>query len=189
MTRAPLRFLLTVLALWIGVRAAVLLPGGIGGIVRIPAAAAEPPRMVRASPATAASAAPASPSSIPVLLAGQIVRPDMPDHVNGEPAIMVAAGTKSYAPAPPPSSDSGSPPSTAAPQPIAFSPAPPVPGRAPSSRWSASAWLLVRDESGGAALAPGGTLGASQAGARLLYAVGHGVALSGRVYLPRRRAS
>ena len=132
MTRAPLRFLLTVLALWIGVRAAVLLPGGIGGIVRIPAAAAEPPRMVRASPATAASAAPASPSSIPVLLAGQIVRPGTPDRAEGEPAIMVAAGTKSYAPAPPPSSDSGSPPSTAAPQPIAFSPAPPVPGRAPS---------------------------------------------------------
>lgn len=56
-------------------------------------------------------------------------------------------------------------------------------------RWSGSAWLLVRDRGGQAALAPGGTLGGSQAGARLLYRVGGGLALSGRAYLPLRRTA
>jgi len=54
-------------------------------------------------------------------------------------------------------------------------------------RWSASAWLLLRDERGRAALVPGGTLGGSQTGARLRYEMGGGWALSGRVYLPLRR--
>jgi hypothetical protein len=36
------------------------------------------------------------------------------------------------------------------------------------SRWSASAWLVVRDN-GAATLAPGGTLGGSQAGLRIAY--------------------
>jgi hypothetical protein len=56
------------------------------------------------------------------------------------------------------------------------------------SRWSASAWLLVRDGRGQAALAPGGTLGGSQAGGRLLYRVGDGLALGGRAYAPLRRS-
>ena len=54
-------------------------------------------------------------------------------------------------------------------------------------RWAASAWLLVRPDGGGAALAPGGTLGGSQAGARLLRRLGGGFALSGRLYSPLRR--
>ena len=53
------------------------------------------------------------------------------------------------------------------------------PGARAAGRWSASAWLLVRDDGGGPALAPGGTLGGSQAGARLLYRMGGGLALSG----------
>ena len=56
-----------------------------------------------------------------------------------------------------------------------------------TSRWSASAWILGRDDGGGPALAPGGTLGGSQAGARLLYRVGGGLALSARAYLPLRQ--
>jgi hypothetical protein len=76
---------------------------------------------------------------------------------------------------------------TAAYQPIALDPVP-RPAAPARSRWSASAWLLIRDE-GGAALAPGGTLGGSQAGARVTYALGGGLALSGRAYLPLRRTA
>lgn len=60
---------------------------------------------------------------------------------------------------------------------------------AASSRWSGSAWLLLRDGRSQAALAPGGTLGGSQVGARLLYRLGDGVSLSGRAYLPLRRTA
>lgn len=56
-----------------------------------------------------------------------------------------------------------------------------------ASRWSGSAWLLARDD-GGPALAPGGTLGGSQAGARLLYRLNRDaarpLALSARAYAP-----
>jgi hypothetical protein len=69
-----------------------------------------------------------------------------------------------------------------------FSLIPPRPSPAHSSRWSLSAWLLIRDE-GGAALAPGGTLGGSQAGARVTYSLSHGLGLSGRAYLPLRHAA
>lgn len=62
-----------------------------------------------------------------------------------------------------------------------------TPAGQPIARWSGSAWLLLRDDRGGAALAPGGTLGGSQAGARLLYRLREGLALSGRAYLPLRR--
>lgn len=58
-------------------------------------------------------------------------------------------------------------------------------GRQP--RWSASAWLLARRDESGGGLAPGGTLGGSQAGGRLLYRIGEGLALSARAYLPLRR--
>ncbi|HEV2815673.1 MAG TPA: hypothetical protein VGW40_00410 [Allosphingosinicella sp.] len=51
----------------------------------------------------------------------------------------------------------------------------------------ASAWLLVRRDGGGTGLAPGGTLGGSQAGARLSHRLGGGVSLSARAYLPLRR--
>lgn len=77
---------------------------------------------------------------------------------------------------------------TALPQPAPPSPVPPSP-RAPTSRWSVSAWLLVRDERGGPALAPGGTLGGSQAGARLTHVLGGGLSLSARAWLPLRRVA
>ncbi|HKR24119.1 MAG TPA: hypothetical protein VJS15_02580 [Allosphingosinicella sp.] len=64
-----------------------------------------------------------------------------------------------------------------------------LPATPRARRWSASAWLLLRDDGGGGALAPGGTLGGSQAGARLLRPIGRGLALSGRLYLPLRRHS
>ncbi|MGQ0661151.1 hypothetical protein [Sphingosinicella sp.] len=62
----------------------------------------------------------------------------------------------------------------------------------PTRRWSGSAWLLARRE-GGVALAPRGTLGGSQAGARLLYRLNDDasrpLALSVRAYVPIRRAT
>jgi hypothetical protein len=64
---------------------------------------------------------------------------------------------------------------------------PPAPfGTGRSGRWSGSAWLLVRHDRPGPALAPGGTLGGSQTGARLLYGIGGGLALSARAYVPLR---
>jgi hypothetical protein len=51
------------------------------------------------------------------------------------------------------------------------------------SQLSASGWMLLRRGSG-AQLAPGGTLGGSQAGARLSYRVTERLALSGRLYSP-----
>ncbi|GAA4827948.1 hypothetical protein GCM10023232_27990 [Sphingosinicella ginsenosidimutans] len=69
--------------------------------------------------------------------------------------------------------------------------APPVAGEA-GSRWSASAWLLARPGDG-RSLAPGGTLGGSQAGARLLYRLNgdaaRPLALAARLYAPLRRTS
>ena len=78
---------------------------------------------------------------------------------------------------------------TGVPQTGGLTPSPRLSSRVASSRWSVSAWLLVRDESRGASLAPGGTLGGSQAGARITYAIGGGLSLSARAYLPLRRTA
>lgn len=64
----------------------------------------------------------------------------------------------------------------------------PAPTPRSTPRWSGSAWLLVRGR-GQAALAPGGTLGGSQAGGRLLYRLDGGFSLSGRAYAPLRQTA
>jgi hypothetical protein len=64
--------------------------------------------------------------------------------------------------------------------------APPT-AAAADRRWSASTWALLRRQRDGRSLAPAGTLGGSQAGVRLLYRVGDGLALSARAYVPLRR--
>ncbi len=74
-------------------------------------------------------------------------------------------------------------PSQAGPAPFPSPIQPPV-----VSRWSASAWALVRD-GGGTALAAGGMLGGSQAGARLSYRLSGPVALSARFYTPLEQAN
>lgn len=70
---------------------------------------------------------------------------------------------------------------------------PALPVRATTNRWSASAWLLLRRDAPAPVLAPNGTLGGSQAGARLTYRLsGDGrplVRLSGRAYMPLRQPS
>lgn len=189
MTRAPLRFLIAILALWIGVRAAVLLPGGLGNIVRIPAAAAEPPRLAGTPPGppSPGSASSRSTPPPPVRMAGPVARPDPPRRTPGAPILPLASGPNPAGRPAPPAGHAAAAIVAAASQPIGASAPPPGHGRA--SRWSASAWLLVRDQGEIPVLAPGGTLGGSQAGARLLYRLGHGFALSGRVYLPLRRTA
>lgn len=53
----------------------------------------------------------------------------------------------------------------------------------PDRSWAGSAWLFLRGRAG-PALAPGGTLGGSQAGGRITYAVARGGVMSARAYLP-----
>lgn len=64
----------------------------------------------------------------------------------------------------------------------------PAPNSARGSRWSGSAWLFYRDDSNAGALAPGGTLGGSQAGLRLNYRINgdarRPLSVSARFYAP-----
>lgn len=91
-------------------------------------------------------------------------------------------------------------PSPALPRPLPSAAAPPlggapIPSAAPAStipgRLQGSAWLLVRDDVWNAALAPGGTLGGSQAGLRVIYRLNadprRPLALSARVNAPLAR--
>lgn len=185
MKGAPLRFLVTVLVLWTGARAAILLPDWTEGMIEVPEAeASEVP--------VTATLAPTSPPRVedaPVELARRTLRPVIPEQVEHRPAaieqvarpqlrqLAFRLGPKLRAPARP-----------AARQAPAFGLLAAPEDRAAAPRWSASAWLLIRDK-GDPALAPGGTLGGSQAGARLTYALGGGVSLSGRLYLPLRQTS
>jgi hypothetical protein len=104
------------------------------------------------------------------------------------PATIFADSAISMLPAPPNPGADG-------PGPVAHSPPPDfavVPAARSVSRWSVSAWLLQRREQDGPALAPGGTLGGSQAGGRLLYRINRDAAvplsLSGRLYSPLHAA-
>lgn len=182
MSRAPLRFLLTVLALWIGIRTAILLPDGSAGLALLPEAAAEaPPRL----PATPVPPLPVPPAAIRApAAAGQVFRPAI-----ALPAAPPTIRPAASAPAPVALPDQGIAPvpHMTPPGPPALMPPAPRAALARDSRRSLSAWLLVRDESGTAALAPGGSLGGSQAGARLSYALGGGLSLSARAYVPLRR--
>lgn len=188
MTRAPLRFLASILALWIGVRLVVLFPSLPDDVRPIAVAAAEPGRPAPdppPRPAVAASAiakgAIASPRSGRPISAPRTHAPGSPD---SPPPVAMPADLRA--------------PEIAFAQPqrlpdraTAFTPlaAPIRTPPAAGGRWSASAWLLVRDEHRGTALAPGGTLGGSQAGVRIAYSLGGGLALAGRASLPLRRSA
>lgn len=185
MKGAPLRFLATALVLWTGARAAILLPDWAGEMVEVQAAeAAAMPVAAVPAPAQMARA-----TEAPIAMASRTAPPEMPAWTSDPPAeigqtaspqirrLAFHLAPKMRVPIQP-----------AARQAPAFGlPAPPQ-DRSGPQRWSASAWLLVR-EKGDPALAPGGTLGGSQAGARLTYALGGGVALSGRLYLPLRQTA
>ena len=206
MTRArPLRFLVLVLGLWVGARAAML--------------------ALRGAPTTDASAILAD--ATPIRPAPTLPHPSTAPQIAAQVAARAAAQVTALARAgfaPPASccliselsyktvfphsaarvapvslpqgSAPGAQQQVAVPQPAAGASAlrpVPAPVReaasapASTSRWSGSAWLLIRDGLGQAALAPGGTLGGSQAGARLLYRLGGGFSLNGRAYAPLRQ--
>jgi hypothetical protein len=182
MTRAPLRFLLTVLALWIAIRAAILSPDWPAGFALLPEAAAEAPPH-RVAPAAAPTPAPPANMRARATIAREF-RPESAALTATPPAARLAGIAPIRLALP---EQSGTRPLQAS-LPGAVPPMPPAlrAVQARDSRWSLSAWLLVRDESGTPALTPGGTLGGSQAGARLNYVLGGGVSLAARVYLPLR---
>ncbi len=181
----PLRFLALVAGGWICMRAAMLAPDWA-----VPQAGEPKPTATPAPAAQATAATHSSPRS--VALHPPAVQPHFNDRsLPADEAAALpertaeAAAQGGFPVAIPPDPSPPDPPGTAA----LIGPIPPsFPPTAPRARhWSASAWLLLRDDPGGAALAPGGALGGSQAGARLLREVGGGVALSARLYLPLRR--
>lgn len=182
MRRAPpLRFLALVLGGWVCFRAAVLAPGLWTDIepAAVAAAASRPGTARTRDPLRVA--APAAVSS-PVHISRSEARPARP--------ARTMPITASPIPQPVPSIWIARPSRAPSAQ---FAPGPPAPAALttptirPASRWSGAAWLLLRGDRGTDALAPGGTLGGSQAGARLLYRVGGGLALSARAYAPLRR--
>lgn len=191
MSRAPLRFLLLVLACWTGGRAFLLLSGRPAA--EAPRVAARPDRSAPPGPpptaAIAAAAAAARPTGAPP---PSLIRPAPYKGGGAAPAFGLPAVATPMAPIAPPlpwpprlqdeaGMEAGGP--AGAPRGPLLSP-PPPPGAA---RWSLAGWVLVRGGESGAALAPGGSLGGSQAGARLSHALGGGVSLNGRVHLPLRR--
>jgi len=173
----PLRFLALVAGGWICLRAAMLAPGW------------RTEGQENSGPSIAAAVPPAPARLAAVTQAGPAFPPARARARPHPPAGRSAAAADEE-------------PARSAPLPTVFArvvadrverPVPPIAGAVPlrppprTRHWSVSAWLLLRDDTGDPALAAGGTLGGSQAGARLLRPVGHGLALSARLYLPLRR--
>ena len=184
---APLRFLALLIGGWVAVRAAILLPDWVS-VTELPdeAAAEAPLPMVSSEKELAA---PIHPATTPMQTAppsfvggGSVALPrieaPVPASWTQAPASMAGIILSGSPPAALASGSSLSSMDAPLNSPFAPSPALAVP-----SRWSVSAWALVRRGDGGQ-LAPGGTLGASQAGARMTYGLNRRMALSGRVYAP-----
>ena len=180
----PLRFLAVVLGGWICVRAAILLPdwapareGNAAAASAVPGSPAARSGVLPAAPP--ARMAPASGISLHLRTDLAKVRPLAVATRPGAVPLPPPIGARSARQPPPPA-------------PLVFA-APPLLRSRSDTRWSGSAWLLVRRETAGTALAPGGTLGGSQAGARILYRLNgdpaRPLALSLRVYTPLRRTA
>ncbi|MDQ1157847.1 hypothetical protein QE385_002174 [Sphingomonas sp. SORGH_AS 950] len=151
MSGRPLRFLGGTLALWTLGRVAFLLPSETDA----PVTAVRPPTLHLAMRSGAQP------------VAVRAVRPGTPEERPTERHPERSRSIPVLAPAPPPlSSVMPFPDDTPGPNP----PADAIPllpeGPRPPDRWSASAWAILRR--GGDALTPGGQLGGSQAGVRLL---------------------
>lgn len=167
----PIRFLIAVVGGWVGVRAALLWPVGEvlpeAARVLVPTAAAEQAVPTRVPQAGAPVLVPlASPE-----------RPHLP-MVRMPPATSPVAGSVVPVAGP----IAAAPVSATAPSPAAVPP-PLLPGIAAppvfrASRWSGSGWAIARP--GGRATPFASQLGGSQAGARLAYALGGGVAVYAR---------
>ncbi|HYJ30906.1 MAG TPA: hypothetical protein VEW25_11260 [Allosphingosinicella sp.] len=179
----PLRFLAAVVGLWVGTRVLVFAPGWW-----VERSAAAPASEAAARPPAAGAAAVAVPA-----VPGQARfrrRPAVAKAPSRPPAY------RSIAPRRLPAAPIGLLPSAPAspsdaPLQLASIPAPISqagrPGIAVPGRLSGSAWLLMRGERANA-LAPGGTLGGSQAGLRILYRLNgdaaRPLALSARLSTP-----
>lgn len=181
---APLRFLALVLGGWTAARAVVLVPAWLE------TAGVPPPALVdraEASPkvriAAAAKVAGAHPSATvpppsPNERLSTSVEPDA-GPVPTQTRELLFAAARTEAPVPP-NYAAAQAPSVMAPS------TGPMPLLASSSRWRISAWVFMR-RGDGRQLATGGSLGGSQAGARLTYRLRNALSLSGRVYAPLHR--
>ncbi len=180
---APLRFLALVLAGWICLRVAALMPWS-------EKAAADAPQ-----PVASRTIAPSSnPLRAPALAVSALGAPPSVQQRGWRPLV---ARSRPARPFVAPASATGDPEAASrpplrptaltAPIPAAVWPLAPSGGTSGSDRWSASAWLSVR-ESGQGSLAAAGTLGGSQAGLRVGYRLNRDTArplsLSGRLYAP-----
>ena len=200
---APLRFLALVVGGWIGLRLVALAPGWWPPPSPDASPAPAPSGLPQASASREALPAPAeavgvstpAPFDLPATPAGiaRATTPPLAARAVAEPSLvqvfLPAQVRQPYPPirapaVPPPPGFLAEPPLAAG---LQLSP----PRSAVPSRWSASAWLFFRRGEGGADLAPGGTLGGSQAGARLTYRINRDprrpLALSARAYVPLDR--
>ena len=197
---APFRFLVVVVGSWVAFRLVVLLPDWTSNAGQ----ALQSPGVEEAEPTTAAEVQPTPESLEPTwaLAAPSKVGPSRALAFGSDPQPVRLAGADEHpssailflprARGPEPSAALipiiRAQPVQARAEPIspAAFPALPLPTGS-ASRWSGSAWVFARDGSG-VALAPGGVLGAGQAGARVTYRIAGGahrpLALSRRIYAP-----
>lgn len=187
----PLRFLVLVVGGWVLLRAATW--------IGWPVAEAPDPQLAIASPAAPVVVGPdAGPEVRTETLPESRVRRQSPVMAQGS-----SETARRFVPVPiSPSSPVAMAPHSAMPA-IAAAPAMPSgpghevarPDTVPAAparprRWLGSAWLLVRRDGAAPSLAPGGILGGSQAGGRLLYRLNddaaHPLALAARVSAPLR---
>lgn len=199
----PLRFLAAILGGWMGFRVIVLWPGAAEEMATMP-----PLPLIPVSSAAPVRIDPVGPAAHDPFAQPELAQPTRAPAITsarwiGMRPLPSAQSVSMSALVPPPTSNEPrreEPPTLALVTPALSypplpSPAPPMRQSttgAPASRWSGSAWLFLRGDSGaGRGLAPGGTLGGSQAGLRLAYRLNRDtrrpLTLSGRVYLPVER--
>jgi hypothetical protein len=171
----PVRFLAITVGGWVCLRAALLTPGWLQDPPNHRRALPQRPPVVTSTPSTAA------PMIVPVAAHNPAWR-HVPEGPTSRRRFSIRPPAPLLVPAAPAAPKSPPPPARLASAPA---PAPALPITAP--RWSVSAWLFVREGDGGSIL-PGGTLGGSQAGARIGYRINRDasrpISLSGRLYAP-----
>lgn len=175
----PLRFLVILLCGWSGIRGVDVYRRG-GSFAAETVAAAE--TLLADLGVPSATAAPAAP-----FLALDNNEPRHATQIAARPARSATPATVQAAPAtqrPSPKHTTGLSTAGRTPSPPLFPALLPPPRTSIGSRWSGSAWLIARD--GRTVGVPGGQLGASQAGIRILYALDRDRrwAISGRVSAP-----
>jgi hypothetical protein len=167
--RPPIRFPLAVVGTWVLLRAAVLIPDW----------GTEPLRAPTRPFRNAISSVGAAPLEQPVLAAPRVATP--------KPRRIVRRTDQAAADPPQTLSRPARPAAFAELHASSAAPllagVPPVPATVSGSRWTLSAWAFVRPGDA-ASLAPAGTLGGSQIGARTTYRLKPGLTASLRLYAP-----